>query len=151
MYLKRTALLVSFSLAFVALLHLSARAQESPNLETVNAQIRALQQKRVDVLQQAVEEAREQFRQGILDFQSVYATQRDLLDAQLDMAGTREERIRLLTSQLKIARDSLEISEMKFQNGLITSLDVHRATSAALRIEIQLLKLQRPDEAKRRE
>ena len=141
MYLMKSALLVSFSLAVAAFWHLSTNAQETSNVETANVQIRTLQQERVDVLQSAVEFALAQYRTGNIDFRSVYVTQSDLFNAQLDMADTREERTKILTSQLKIARGSLANSEARFQSGLTTTLEVCQAKSAALHIEIQLLKL----------
>ena len=94
MYRIRSAIFVFSSLALAMVWHPSANAQETSNVETANAKVRTLQQERVDVLQRAVELALEQYRAGTLDFRSVHATQRDLLDAQLDMAKTREERIR---------------------------------------------------------
>ena len=39
----------------------------------------------------------------------VFVTQLDLLHAKLDMADTREEQIKVLASQLKIAKGLLEI------------------------------------------
>jgi len=137
------------SLALGVVWHPSAIAQEASNVETANANVRALQQERVDVLQRAVELALEQYRAGTLDYRSVHATQRDLLDAQLDIAETREERIGVLRSQLKVAKGSLAISEMRFESGQTSKLDVYQAKSAAIRIEIQLLKLLRMDQAKK--
>jgi len=149
MYRIRSAILVSSSLALAMVWHPSANAQETSNVETANANVRALQQERVDVLQRAVELALEQYRAGTLDYRSVHATQRDLLDAQLDIAETREERIGVLRSQLKVAKGSLAISEMRFESGQTSKLDVYQAKSAAIRIEIQLLKLLRMDQAKK--
>ena len=154
MYRTRSALLVFSSLALAVLWHLSANAQETSNVETANvetanAKVRTLQQERVDVLQRAVELALEQYRAGALDFHSVYATQSDLLDAQLDIAKTREERIRVLRSQLKVAKESMAISEMRFDGGRTSKLEVYQAESAALRIEIQLLKLLRIDQSRK--
>ena len=149
MYRTRSAILVVSSLALAMLWHSSANAQETSNVEAANTKVRTLQQERVDVLQRAVELALEQYREGALDFRSVHATQSDLLDAQLDMAETREERIRILRSKLKIAKGSMAISEMRFENGQTSKLEIYQAKSAALRIEIQLLKLLRKDQAKK--
>ena len=149
MYRTRSALLVFSSLALALLWHLSANAQETSNVETANAKVRTLQQERVDILQRAVELALKQYRAGALDFRSVHATQSDLLDAQLDMAKTREERISVLRSQLKVAKGAMAISEMRFESGQTSKLEVYQAKSAALRIEIQLLKQLRIDQAKK--
>ena len=140
MYRTRPAILVFSSLAVAMLWPLSANSQETSNVETANAKVRTLQRERVVVLQQAVELALEQYRAGTLDFRSLHAMQSDLLDAQLDMAKTRDERIRVLRSQLKAAKESLAVSEMRFENGETSKLEIYQAKSAALRIEIQLLK-----------
>ena len=149
MYRTRSALLVFSSLALAVLWHLSANAQETSNVETANAKVRTLQQERVDILQRAVELALKQYREGELDFRSVHATQSDLLDAQFDMAKTREERISVLRSQLKVTKGAMAISEMRFESGQTSKLEVYQAKSAALRIEIQLLKQLRIDQAKK--
>ena len=143
------AFLVLFALAVAMLWHLNANSQETPRVETADAQVRALQQERVMVLSRAVSLAQSKYRSGALELRSVCATQSDLLDAQFDMAMTREERIVILRSQLKIAKAVMAVSEKRFQNGKTSELEVCLAKSAALGIEIQLLKLLGLDQAKK--
>lgn len=64
------------------------------------------------------------------------------------MAQTRDERIRLLTSQLKTAEGAMMIAEAKFQAAQTSVLDVHQAKSAVLRIKILVLKLRQADSTK---
>jgi outer membrane protein TolC len=141
----RSTLFVLFVAASIVPLQVTASAQESSDVETATAKLRELQQERVDVLQTAVKLALAQYRQGALDFKTVHAIQHELLDAKLDMAETREERIRVLSSQLKTAEGGLMIAEARFQAAQTISLDVHQAKSAGLRIKIQLLKLRQAE------
>lgn len=145
--LPSTLLVLSLP-AWLVAWHATASAQEPTNLETAEAEIRSLQEERIDLLQRAVELALAQYREGVLGFKSVHETKRDLFDAQLEIAETREERIRLLTSQLNIAEAALAMAEARFQAALTTALDVHQARSAMLRIKIQLLKLRQVDATK---
>ena len=140
-----SAFLVCASLAFIVLLHLNTNAQETTNVGTANAQIRKLQQERVETLQRAVEFALMQYREGVRDYRTVFVLQRNLLDAELDLADTREDQIRVLTSQLKIAKGSLALTEARFRSGAVSELDVLEAKSARLCVEIKLLKLRRTD------
>ena len=55
----------------------------------------------------------------------------------------------MVTSQLKIAKNGLSYAEARFQAGHCTALDVHQAKSAALRIEIKLLKIQQVEAKKK--
>ena len=77
-----SAFLVCASLAFIVLLHLNTNAQETTNVGTANAQIRKLQQERVETLQRAVEFALMQYREGVRDYRTVFVLQRNLLDAE---------------------------------------------------------------------
>lgn len=138
-----SAFLVCASLTFIVLLHLNTNAQETTNSGTTDAQIRKLQQDRVETLQRAVALALSQYQDGALDYRTVLVSQHNLLDAELDLAGTREDQIRVLASQLKIATRSLAFTKVKFRAGLVTQLDVLGAKSAKLRVDIELLRLRR--------
>jgi outer membrane protein TolC len=142
MNLPKFVLLVFALAGLLSMLPPTARAQESSSPDATNARLRALQQERVNVLKQAVELALAQYAEGMLNFGVVHATQMDLVEAQLEMAQTGEEQIKILTSQLKIAKGSLAIVEKRVRIGAASALDLHQAKSVALRIEIQLLKLQ---------
>ena len=142
MNLRKSVSLVFTLASFLLGLHPTSTAQESANSDATNARLQELQQERVDVLKQAVEVALELYGEGKRDFSVVRATQEDLLEAQLEMTQTRDERIRVLASQLKIAKGSLVVAEMRSRGGVTSVLDVHQAKSVVLRVEILLLKLQ---------
>jgi outer membrane protein TolC len=143
-----TGLVFALLSLFVAL-HCSAELRELDN--ATKGKVRELQQKRVEVLREALQLVIAMYREGALDFRRVHSVQRDLLEAQLDMAKTREAQIEVLTSQLKIAKGSLAITEEMFKAGATTALDVHLARSAMLSIEIRLLKLRVMDKSKQPE
>ena len=123
-----------------------AQDQEDPG--AINARIRRLQQERVETLQRAADLAQAQYREGTIGFRVVLAARQDLLEARLDMAETREEKAEVLTSQLKLARESLAVAEARYRAARTTLLDVHQAKSALLRVEIRLLKVRAPERPK---
>ena len=147
---RRTCcLLVSLSLILLlcSTTHADDKAppENTKNPETATAKIRRLQLERIEVLRQSVKFVTVAYRQGTLDFERVVSSQRKLLDAKLDMAQTRAERINVLAEQLKLAQQLLEFADQKFRVGLSTQLGVWEAKSAALRIEIELMKLRQLD------
>ena len=168
MYRARLALLACSSLVFVVLLHLAADAQEAatrlgvrdspheskrprdPKLSagTIKTQIRQLQEERVAALKEANEIVINQYRTGSADYKTVFVTQHALMDAMLDLADTREDRIRALESLLKNAKLSLELSKRMVDAGVASKLDLLQAKSAKISIEIKLLRLVGTDQAK---
>lgn len=118
-----------------------ARAAESPAAEDLGTQIQQLQEERIKTLQRVVEYVRVMYSQGMLDFTTVVESQLELLDAQLEDADTNEERIRILESQAKSAAELVEITEVRFQAGVVSELDVLRAKALQLRVKIKLLQI----------
>ncbi len=138
MYPTRSTFVVSALLTLVVLLPVSATAQDTANLEATDANIRNLQQQRLKTIERAFQAA---LNPRQTNFRILLVTQLGLLDAQLDMADTREDQMRVLESNLKNAKDVAQIAQTRLRGGSTSELDVQQAESAALRIEITLLKL----------
>jgi outer membrane protein TolC len=83
-----------------------------------------------------------------MDYHAIHFVQRELLEARLDVAETRQERAEQLASQLKIVKGSLAIAEARCIAGAVSKLDVHWARADVLHVRIQLLKLAETDESK---
>ena len=151
MYPARSACCLLVSLSLILLLHSTMRAEDKTHAEdkqkpeTATTKIRRLQLERIEVLRESVKFVTVAYRQGTLDFERVVSSQRKWLDAKLEVAETRAERISVLAEQLKLAQQLLEFADQKFRVGLSTQLGVWEAKSAALRIEIELMKLRQLD------
>jgi outer membrane protein TolC len=105
--------------------------------------IRELQAERVKLLERGMELVVMAYTEGSCDLTSMINLQFELLDAKLDAAESKEEEIAVLSSQLKVANQTLEMVRQRFESGRVSRLDVIQAKSVALRIEIEHLKRQR--------
>jgi outer membrane protein TolC len=141
MNLLNSVFLVPSAVCLLVLMNLTASGDEPSNAEDTTARIRKLQQERVDVLQRAVNLVLIQFKEGEISFNGVHEIQRDLLDARLEMAETRGEKIKGLESHLKFAKGALRLAEGQAAAGKTDQVAVYLAKSDVLSIEIQLLKL----------
>jgi outer membrane protein TolC len=79
----------------------------------------------------------------------VFTARRDLQEAELDAAKTREDRIAVLEEQLEIAKQSVSLAERMFESGRVSEIGVLREQAALLSVEIELLR--EPDVAAPRE
>jgi hypothetical protein len=83
------------------------------------------------------------YRQGARDFSEVFQLQIELMDAKLNVAESLDDKVDVLRSQLAVAKGSHVIALDRYQGGAGSELDVVRAKSLVLHIEIELLKLKR--------
>jgi hypothetical protein len=114
---------------------------DEKNPDNGAAQIIALQKERIAALQELVEILIVQYQRGVVPFESLAAAQNELIDAQLDSTDKPEERVALLTQQLKIAEGVVDYSERKFMAGFrMTKTDVLHAKSHYLDVRIKLLR-----------
>ena len=133
--------LVMLALGPLAAAAQKAPAQEAPAQDSNADSVESLQKQHVDTLRKALALAQAQYDAGLLPVQNLFDLRSDLLEAQLDMATTREERIKIVSKQLDLAMSSLAASKARFDQALISQLDLLRAESAALQIKIKLAKL----------
>jgi outer membrane protein TolC len=83
------------------------------------------------------------YREGVISMKQVVDAQAELMRAQVEYARTVEEKIKLVSSQLKNTERFVQYAERAFTQGQVSVLDVHTAKSNKLALEIELLKLQR--------
>jgi outer membrane protein TolC len=117
-----------------------AAEQKGKAPDDLKAQIKALQKERIETLARLVEVCSAQYRVGANTFLSVLGAQDELVSAQLDATDKPEERVALLTNQVKIATDVLEVVQSHEKTARATQADVCRAQSHLLDIKIKLLR-----------
>ena len=118
----------------------SAAERKGESLDDVKAQIKALQKERTETLLRLVELDVRQYEMGVTTLEALVAAQNELVSAQLEATEKPEERVALLTDQLKIATACVKLTQGRFESGNITQADVYRATSHFLDIKIKLLR-----------
>jgi hypothetical protein len=104
------------------------------------AELRQLQQQRINVLSRLVELLTRQYKSGTAGFGEVAAAQIQLVDAKLDATEKPKERLALLEEQVKMAKALRDVADMRFRNGACTAADVCRAKALCLEIKIKLLR-----------
>lgn len=111
-----------------------------PEADKPEDAIRDLMNEREQVLQKLVDVAKAQYEQGNASLDSVISAERELLDAKLDSATTRGERIAIRESQLKLAqlRERKVAKLVEFADG--SPRDLMTAKANRLTAQIQLLR-----------
>lgn len=100
--------------------------------------LRKLLEERKALLRQAVGVAVEEHRAGRIDLDSVLTLRRDLLNAELELAASREERIELYGKLVEHARAWENTTAELYKSGGATQVDVLKAKAARLRSQIDL-------------
>jgi outer membrane protein TolC len=113
---------------------------EQPALsKSDEAELKQLQKQRVATLARLVDVLTAQYKVGTVDYAGVHQARRELLDAKLDLAETRAERVAVLEQQIKAAKQSLDVVQMRFNAGRVSEADVCRARAFCLETEIKLV------------
>jgi outer membrane protein TolC len=102
------------------------------------AQLKALQDERVEVLTELVKCTVAQYQVGGVTIDAVISAQNELVAAKLDATDETEKRIALLTQQLEMVTQLLKITEARHEMGRTTMTDVYRAKSLLLDVKIKL-------------
>lgn len=105
----------------------------------------ALMRERQSVLSQLVEHQTAAYRMGEADIETVIQAHQDHLLAQLELAGSLDERITLLERSVELARELEEIAEAKHRTGEGVLADVLKSRADRLRVEIDLLRERRTE------
>jgi hypothetical protein len=99
-----------------------------------------LKEKR-DILQKKMDLLKKQFQSGTVTFDSVILATNQLLDAEFDLAATKEERIVICEKKLKNAQEYERIIKDKHKSGFqVLATAVLDARAACLDAEIQLIR-----------
>ena len=104
------------------------------------AQLKALQDERVEVLTKLVTVTTAHYEQGTCGIEDNISAQNQLVAAQLDSTDEPEKRVALLTQQVELANTLLKMAEQRQEAGITTVVDVYRAKSCLLDVKIRLLR-----------
>ena len=139
----RIALFLGSLLAYPLIIEATAQAQSAPKPQgspDKAAEIKILLKERQETLKKVVDALVAQYQAGIVDFQSVFHAERDLLRATLDLDDSPETRMAALREQLKMAENFAKLAEARFERGGVTQVDVLRAKAGVLEARIELVR-----------
>lgn len=129
--------LVIFGFAFVATAAVVVGQEREPEGAI---QLPQLLQQREFILTRIVDVTRKSFEQGETTLEALQSAESKLLDAQLDAATTREQRIRLRQKQVANAREREKAIAQMVENALLSPTDLMSARVNRLNAEIALLR-----------
>lgn len=113
-----------------------------PSQSTDNEQINRLMAERRDALQKIVEVFKSKYDRGMVKIDTVYRAQNDLLNAELDLATTKGDRVAIMKKQLEnfqsMESRARDLQKIGAQGGEVEV--VLTATAARLQAEIQWLR-----------
>lgn len=141
----RTALLVfgSLSLLLIGL----GTAPGATGSAADSEKLQTLLEERREVLDQAVQLAMEAYQKGEADIGSVFALQRQLLDADLELAEDREQHLELLRQHVENARVFAKSAEARYRTGVAPQSEVFTARADRLAAQIELERAKLDDKA----
>jgi hypothetical protein len=102
--------------------------------------IRKLQVERRDALKAEVEARQQEFDAGRGTLESLLKTSGFLLEAELDLATTAQQRIAAHAAHLKLAKEIEENTEARYNAGQVKVADLYQARAARMKAEIDWLK-----------
>jgi RNA polymerase sigma factor (sigma-70 family) len=107
---------------------------------TTSARIRKLQVERRDTLKKELETRQQEFRVGRATIDTYLETSSRLLEAELDLATTAQQRIAAHAAHLKLAKDAEENTAIRHNAGQLKLADLYQARAARMKAEIDWLK-----------
>jgi outer membrane protein TolC len=102
----------------------------------VDSPIKELQQKRLAILEQIADVAKQLFKNARIPYEATLAAQRDLLTARLDYAETHEDRIKVCDDAIAQATETQEIAEAMRKSARGSQLAVLSADAFLLEAQI---------------
>jgi len=137
---RRTLTLVGF-FAFLAILVPVIAAQPQPKAgNDPAAEIKAAQEERIKLLKDVAEIVKLQYDNAtITNYADVYAAERELCNATVDVTDDPEKRIALLTRLLEAADAWVKVQQGHKAGGTVTDIEAFTAKAECLRVTIQLL------------
>jgi hypothetical protein len=106
-----------------------------------NKRLQELQMERVKALEEQLKGQSERVEQGKEAMTSLFDTVRELAEAELDLAATRDAKIAAVEKLLKYLRDYEKVATNLYEAGAQSKQDVAHAKVARLKAEIELEKL----------
>lgn len=133
---KFSACLVAISMSCVCLLFVFSSSVWPQEAKKANPRIKELQQKRLAVLEEIRDSAKKLFTQGVLSFEDVFETQREVLAARLEYADTRKERIKVCDEAIQEAAKWQELVKAQREAAQVTIVPVLKADAYLLEVQI---------------
>ena len=125
--------------AVVVAAAVAADAPESPPAES-SQKLQSLLNERRDTLRKLVDATESKYRSGEATLDSVLRASEQLLEAELDLAETKAERIAVREKLVANLRQREEYARGLHANGRATLESLLQVTAARLKAEIQLLR-----------
>jgi outer membrane protein TolC len=97
-------------------------------------------EERNQLLRKRVELVKAQYETGVASLEAVILAERELLQAQLDLATTAKERVAIRETQLKIAKEHEKRAEALFASGLRPESELITARIDRLTAQINLIR-----------
>lgn len=107
---------------------------------SAQVQIAHLQTERVETLRQVVVFLENMNRNGFVDIERLFAARSDLLEARLELASTKAERLMLLQEHYDLAKSDEELARARFRSGSATQVDYLQAKARRLQREVAILR-----------
>lgn len=142
--MKTIATICLFSLAVLLgflLCSQPAESQDAPQVST-DAKINKLLVERRDTLRQLLDAVTARHRVGQATINQVLRAQSGLLHAELQLANTREDRVRIREERLKTARELESVSKHQYEAAAAPRDSWLEAKAGRLQAEIDLLREQ---------
>ena len=118
---------------------LETAAQEQPNPQrSPNHAVTGLLQKRHAVLSQLLNVQMESYQQGHAAIEDILGARRKLLEVELELATSSEDRIRLLEKSVRLAEELEQLVETKYETGDASRVDVFKLRAEHLKIQTDL-------------
>ncbi len=130
-----------FGMLFVIASQVAFAQQPEPPVQSrkLDPEVEKVLRERLAALREVAELQRELFKVGRIGFVEMNVAARAPFEAELELAASLTERIRIREAQLKNAQDLEEITEARADMGFGSRLDVKIATAARLRAQADLL------------
>lgn len=127
----------TLAIGLLALPVISAGQDTSQDAEETGSLDELLRQRR-DTLQQLVEVVTEEYRIGTKSFNSVVQAKDRLIDAELELADSRQERLALLQQQVEMFEAFSAMTDERFALGQVPQSDRLAVRAAFLDAKIKL-------------
>lgn len=132
--------MTGFLILLATMVPASAAGPQPKASDNDAAQLKAVQDERIKVLNQLVVVLTAHYKAGTCDVARVFAAENDLCNALLDSTDKPEKRVALLTKEVDKAKGLIKITEARFDTGIATQADVLQAKSLYLGLKIKLLR-----------
>lgn len=124
----------------MSVLSVSAVLGKDAPAKSVEQRIADLQAERIKTLGDVVKALERMYRTGVVDLQRLLAGRSELIEARLELATTKAERLALLKEHLDLAKRDEEVAQARLRDGSGSEVDYLQARATRLQREVSLLR-----------